>query len=143
MKRAMLKVVIVAVFPGFLLFLTEMAAASEANEILRITDVRGGLVVHIRCGDGRLTAALSPRDGYVVHGLDTDPANVQNARAYIRSLGRYGQVSVAPSTRPQAFRPRASTVSNRTYSLPTENCSTSGIRRSTRISPWPIRPAPT
>jgi outer membrane protein assembly factor BamB len=50
--------------------------------------------VHIGCGDGKLTAALQAGDGYVVHGLDTDIEDVQKARTYIQSLGRYGRVSV-------------------------------------------------
>ena len=32
--------------------------AEEARQILAATGVKGGLVVHIGCGDGRLTAAL-------------------------------------------------------------------------------------
>ena len=35
---------------------------------------RGGLVVHLGCGDGKLTAALRTGDAYLVHGLDVDPA---------------------------------------------------------------------
>ena len=67
----------------------------EAERILHITNVKGGLIVHFNCGDGKLTAALRARDGYLVHGLDSDPANLERARAYIRSRGLYGPVSVA------------------------------------------------
>jgi len=56
--------------------------------------VRGGLVVHIGCGDRRLTAGLRAGEGYLVHGLDTDSANVEKARKYIRTKGLYGTVSV-------------------------------------------------
>ena len=31
----------------------------EARQILAATDVRGGLIIHISCGDGQLTAALA------------------------------------------------------------------------------------
>ena len=68
--------------------------ADSAEAILQATGVRGGLVVHFGCGDGKLTAALHAGDAYLVHGLDADAANVEKARAHIRSLGLYGKVSV-------------------------------------------------
>jgi len=64
-----------------------------AKEILAATGVRGGLVVHVGCGDGRLTAALRATDGFLVHGLDTDEGRVSRAREAIRELGLYGPVS--------------------------------------------------
>ena len=67
--------------------------ASIARGILDATGVKGGLIVHVGCGDGRLTAALCASDSHLVHGLDTDAANVENARRHIRSLGLYGKVS--------------------------------------------------
>jgi len=73
------------------------AAASpedQARAILEATGVRGGLVVHLGCGDGRLTAALHASDAYLVQGLDPDPAAVEKARARIRAKGLYGPVSV-------------------------------------------------
>ena len=36
------------------------AAAQEAASILQATGVRGGLVVHLGCGNGEFTAALRP-----------------------------------------------------------------------------------
>ncbi|MEW6357605.1 MAG: PQQ-binding-like beta-propeller repeat protein [Planctomycetota bacterium] len=65
-----------------------------AAQILDAAGVKGGLVVHLGCGDGKLTAALRANDSYLVHGLDTDVANVAKAREHIRSLGIYGPVSV-------------------------------------------------
>jgi outer membrane protein assembly factor BamB len=46
------------------------------------------------CSDGKSTLALRAGESYIVHGLDTDPESVANARAYIRSLGHYGDVTV-------------------------------------------------
>jgi outer membrane protein assembly factor BamB len=66
----------------------------EAEQILDATGVKGGLIVHIGCGDGRLTAALRADGSYLVHGLDTSAENVKNAREYISSLGLYGPVAV-------------------------------------------------
>ncbi|MGD8239752.1 MAG: PQQ-binding-like beta-propeller repeat protein, partial [Armatimonadota bacterium] len=70
------------------------ACAQSAQDILDATGVKGGLVVHLGCGDGKLTAALRASDSYVVHGLDREARNVERAREYVRSLGLYGDVSV-------------------------------------------------
>ncbi len=62
----------------------------QAGRILEATAVQGGLIVHLGCGDGRLTAALRANRSFMVHGLDADPTNVDKARAYIQSVGLYG-----------------------------------------------------
>ncbi|MHC4565729.1 MAG: outer membrane protein assembly factor BamB family protein [Planctomycetota bacterium] len=67
----------------------------KARQILNSTGVKGGLIVHIGCGDGRLTAALRTNESCIVHGLDTDAKNVEKARETIESEGVYGTVSVA------------------------------------------------
>jgi outer membrane protein assembly factor BamB len=64
-----------------------------AARILADTGVTGGVIVHLGCGDGALTAALHAGDAYVVQGLDADPANVEHARAAIRAKHLYGPVS--------------------------------------------------
>ncbi|MHC4583419.1 MAG: outer membrane protein assembly factor BamB family protein, partial [Planctomycetota bacterium] len=66
----------------------------EAAEILKATGMQGGLIVHINCGDGKLTAALGARDGYLVNGLDKHPQTVKAATRHIRSLGLSGKVTV-------------------------------------------------
>ena len=66
----------------------------EAGQILDATGIKGGLIVHLGCGDGQLTAALRAGDRYLVHGLDADGDNVAKARAFIQSKGAYGPVSV-------------------------------------------------
>ena len=81
-------------------FVGGASSEDSARQILDAAGVKGGLVVHFGCGDGRLTAALHAGDAYVVHGLDTDAANVEKARAHIRSLGLYGPVSVERWTDP-------------------------------------------
>ncbi|MBM4038986.1 MAG: hypothetical protein FJ290_10790 [Planctomycetes bacterium] len=70
----------------------------QAKEILAGAGVRGGLVVHLGCGDGSLTAALRANDGYLVHGLGRDAASVEKARAHIRSRGPYGPVGAEGAT---------------------------------------------
>jgi len=75
----------------------EASAADQsalAARILAETGVQGGLIVHLGCGDGKLTSALRATDSYLVHGLNTDADRVANARANLVSLGVYGPVSV-------------------------------------------------
>ena len=87
--------------PGLLAvgLLASAAAADSASDppikkILDAIGISGGMVVHLGCGDGKLTAALHIDDAYTVHGLDADPANVAQAREHVRSLDIYGPVSV-------------------------------------------------
>ena len=75
------------------MLLSGRAGAETAEDILNATGVRGGLVVHLGCGDGKLTAALRANDSYLVDGLDDDAKNVAAARKHIRSLDLYGKVS--------------------------------------------------
>ena len=70
------------------------AESDPASQILQATGVKGGLVVHLGCGDGKLTAALHAGESYLVHGLDADPQAVRRAQKHIQSLGLYGRVSV-------------------------------------------------
>ncbi|NOX54264.1 MAG: PQQ-binding-like beta-propeller repeat protein [Planctomycetes bacterium] len=73
---------------------TEKSAGGRAKQILEATGTQGGFIVHLGCGDGRLTAALRADQRFTVHGLDADAAHVAAARQHIRSLNLYGPVSV-------------------------------------------------
>jgi outer membrane protein assembly factor BamB len=66
----------------------------EAAQILDATGVRGGLVVHLGCGDGSLTAALRADDRYLVQGLATDPADVARARQRLWESAQDGRISI-------------------------------------------------
>ncbi len=68
--------------------------AERADAIFASTGVRGGLVVHLGCGTGELTAALARGGRNIVHGLSADAQEVAAARAHIRARGLYGPVSV-------------------------------------------------
>ena len=70
------------------------AFAAEVDEILKATGVQGGLVVHVDCGDGKLTAALGTSERFLVHGLGATQKDVSAAREHIRKAGLYGRVSV-------------------------------------------------
>jgi len=56
--------------------------------------VHGGVIAHLGCGDGRLTAALHVNDAFLVQGLDANPENVRSAREMLRKRGLAGPVTV-------------------------------------------------
>ncbi len=70
------------------------AAAGSAQRILDASEVTGGVIVHLGCGDGQLTTALYTNDHYVVQGLDANPQSVQTARQRVKTMGIYGPVSI-------------------------------------------------
>ncbi|MDP7289203.1 MAG: methyltransferase domain-containing protein, partial [Phycisphaerae bacterium] len=78
-----------------IVFMSFLAAAQgrPAGDIIETSGVRGGLVVHLGCGDGKITAQLHANDSYIVHGLDADAKDVATARDNIRKAGLYGKVS--------------------------------------------------
>ena len=84
------------------------AEQDSAQEILQAAGVKGGLIVHIGCDNGKLTAALRVNDRYLVHGLDTDPGKVRQARQHIRDLAakreaeEVGSQGAQPGLRPVA-----------------------------------------
>ena len=90
--RLLLYLVGLALTP--LLFAAEPNPQKTAPDILTAFGIKGGLIVHVGCGDGKLTAALHANDSFLVQGLDTDMKNVAAARQYVQSLGLYGKVSV-------------------------------------------------
>ena len=67
---------------------------ARASRILSESGVKGGLVVHLGCGEGTLTAALCADDSFRVHGLDEDSADIKQARRHIRSLRLDARASV-------------------------------------------------
>jgi len=69
------------------------SAAGPGGKLLEASGVRGGVVVHLGCGDGQRTASLHAGERFLVHGLDTDAAKAERARAHIDAKGLYGKVS--------------------------------------------------
>ncbi|MHC4178713.1 MAG: outer membrane protein assembly factor BamB family protein, partial [Planctomycetota bacterium] len=65
-----------------------------ARSILQATGIKGGLIVHLGCGDGTLTAALRANDSYLVHGLATAADDLAMARRTVQGAGAYGKVSI-------------------------------------------------
>jgi len=69
--------------------------AATSEQILKASGFRGGLIVHIGCGEGRLTAELRENNAALVHGLDTNPTNVATARENVLQENLHGPVSFA------------------------------------------------
>ncbi|MHC4324217.1 MAG: methyltransferase domain-containing protein, partial [Planctomycetota bacterium] len=87
MKRSVLAL-------AFILITAGLSLAESGREIVDASGIKGGLVVHLGCGKGKLTRELLANDSYLVYGLDTDAAKVSEAREYIKTEGLYGKVSV-------------------------------------------------
>ena len=77
-----------------LLALASAPAFGEAVDLAKSSGVKGGIIVHVGCGDGAETAQLLLNQRYLVHGLDASAANVAAARKTIKAAGLYGKVSV-------------------------------------------------
>lgn len=89
--------------PFFLLAfapLTFAAPADDAKAILDATGTKGGIIVHLGCGDAQLTAALRKNDAFIVHGLSRDQAQIDAARARLLDAGTYGPVALERLTIP-------------------------------------------
>jgi len=69
----------------------EATLAKSIRDEARFT---GGLIAHVGCDGGELTAALRINDRTIVHGLDDSPADVTRAREHLCSAGLHGPVSV-------------------------------------------------
>lgn len=86
------KVLLTFVLPPLLVGIAR--AESPPGPALEEAGVTAGVVIHLGCGDGRLTARLHVDENCIVHGLDSQVDNVAEARAYLQSKGLYGPVSV-------------------------------------------------
>jgi len=74
--------------------LSSTAAGQDGAKLIEESGIPGGVVVHVGCGDGSLTAQLAAGPQFVVLGLDTDGANVAAARKRLLAEGRYGRVTI-------------------------------------------------
>jgi len=68
---------------------------ADVAELAKSSGVKGGIIVHLGCADGRETAKLLLNERFLVHGLDADAEKVRQARKHIDGLKLYGRVSVA------------------------------------------------
>ena len=87
---------------AFLVSVLSMVAAGRAEDVeaiakgtLDAAGVRGGLIIHVGCGEGALTAALRMNESLLVLGLDASPSAVAKARRALAGQGVYGAVTVS------------------------------------------------
>jgi outer membrane protein assembly factor BamB len=74
---------------------TTALQAADAAAILRQADIWGGVVSHLGCDDGALTATLRTQPNIQVHGLDTDGRQIAAAQRTLVEAGVQGEVAVA------------------------------------------------
>ena len=67
--------------------------ALNAKQLLISSGVQGGLIVHLGCGDGKLSTALCEKDCFWVYGLDTDEASVTAARKNAAAQNRSSKIA--------------------------------------------------
>jgi len=70
------------------------AFGQDLGELISSHGFKGGIIVHLGCGDGEKTVQLLVNDRCLVHGLDRNEGDIQKARRDIASQGVYGRVSV-------------------------------------------------
>ncbi|MBN2313380.1 MAG: PQQ-binding-like beta-propeller repeat protein [Sedimentisphaerales bacterium] len=92
-KSSLWKLFVVCFLTGTVVAKTD-DPARLARKISDVAGVKGGIVVHLGSGDGKLTVSLRADESFTVHGLETDPTNVAEARRFIHEQGLYGPVSV-------------------------------------------------
>ncbi|NOY81687.1 MAG: PQQ-binding-like beta-propeller repeat protein [Kiritimatiellaeota bacterium] len=73
---------------------TRAATLSEEAALVNRVGLKGGVVVHLGCGDGTRTARFRLGPPFIVQGLDTDPGVVEAARRNLSARGVSGPVSV-------------------------------------------------
>ncbi len=78
-----------------MLLSVSLCARAGLVEQAKSSGVSGGFVVHVGCGDGKITTALRTSDSFLVEGIDTDPANVVKTRAAAGAAGLTGKVQAA------------------------------------------------
>ena len=65
-----------------------------AIEAAASAGIQGGLVIHVECGDGTLTARLAEGGRFIVHGLGSDRAGVTKAQARLEAQKLLGAANV-------------------------------------------------
>ncbi|MBE3099143.1 MAG: PQQ-binding-like beta-propeller repeat protein [Planctomycetes bacterium] len=81
---------------GLVLPAGRSATAQTAKDALTASGFKGGLIVHLGCGDAERTLQLRTGDNCIIQGLDTSAEKVGAARARIAAAGLYGEVTARP-----------------------------------------------
>lgn len=72
----------------------EAGLKALASSALSMTRRKGGICVHLGCGDGKLTAELVQHSRFYVHGLAWEQRDVERARTLLQSLKLYERSAV-------------------------------------------------
>jgi len=94
----------------FVLFIIVWAPSNRGQDLLNEVSVKAGLVVHLGCGDGQLTASLAGNDHIVVQAIDRDSDKIQLARQTIVEQGAYVSVTYGQQTKPVTSLTKESAV---------------------------------
>lgn len=89
-----LRFALTLILAGIALRGASLPPRQTAQNVLESAGIPGGLIVHVGCGSGKITAELRMNERFLVHGLDANQENVDSARAYIHTTGHYGEISV-------------------------------------------------
>ena len=95
-KMRNIYVILSVLFAIAVLFMFEtsaIAAGGFADAAVAESGVKGGVIVHLGCGDGAATAKMKISDSVVVQGLDADRAKIKTARQAVLKKGLYGDIS--------------------------------------------------
>jgi outer membrane protein assembly factor BamB len=76
-----------------LLAFSVSASAKTGGEIIEESGIKGGLIVHVNCGDAQLTRSLQVNDSCIVQGLVGDDKAVQALRQALLGIGKNVTVS--------------------------------------------------
>lgn len=69
------------------------APADEARKLIDESGIQGGVIIHVGCGDGKLTGELRVSDRYLVQGLAASTEDLATARANLLKTGHYGEIT--------------------------------------------------
>jgi len=85
-----------AVVFGIILILAGAGRAAEASgaALVKAAGIKGGLIVHVGCRDGKLAASLPAGKPFLVQALCDDGDAVTPARERLNAAEKYGKVSV-------------------------------------------------
>jgi len=107
--------------------LVQPVFGKDLGELIKSYGFKGGVVVHLGCGNGEQTAQLLINDNCLVHGLDRNANNIEKARLYISSQELYGRVSVMAFNSDRL--PYADNIVNLVVAEKTDGISTEEIQR--------------
>ena len=79
---------------GLILAMLPVPASAEPLEIVKESGIKGGLAVHVGCGDGTATARLRINDNLLIQGLTTSDTDMDAARGMLLEKGLHGPISV-------------------------------------------------